>query len=168
MGFAQLILELADPGLEVAHLAGDGFQVQAHLIGVVAPLRSVVKFTRVISADDWRVVEMNSAVVHSFQPTAWHWSENGLNEACVRGTGATPPSARRSRSAWVRVVTREDGETRLLAARAAPTLPSTAGTKKYLAPARCTATAFSSTPPTSTHVTVDAHRARGGDVLIVR
>ena len=80
LGLGQLILEFADPGLEVADLARDGLQMEADLVGVEPPLRTVVKFTRAISADDWRVVEMNSAVVHSSKPTGWR-AQNGLRRA---------------------------------------------------------------------------------------
>ena len=36
LGLAQLVLELANPGLEVAHLTRDRLQMDADLVGVVA------------------------------------------------------------------------------------------------------------------------------------
>ena len=58
LGLAQLVLEFADAGLEVAHLARDRLQAGCGpRWGRSRLFAAVVKFIRAISADDWRVVE---------------------------------------------------------------------------------------------------------------
>jgi hypothetical protein len=71
LGLTELVLELADPRFEVAHLARDHLEVDADLVGVEAAL---AQGREVHACDLGRRLtrgRVDSAFVHSFQTTAW-------------------------------------------------------------------------------------------------